>query len=323
MKTKDGFSRQLATVPVPMGGLALGIASLGWCLENAAPLGGASHAASAVVAALLLAPLIGKYLFHPWLLRQEAVHSMTGAMMPAAAMCMMIIAHALASFSPFAGNALWLVAVFLHLALLSVFAGCRFHEIVTRRMELAHVAPNWQIPPIGIMVATVTCPDAAFVPLAQGLMFLGLACGVILVPLVVFRLIFAAPLPPPAQASIAILAAPASLGLSAWLTLFAPDSAWQVLTTAALFGSALMLTAIVYLSMFRLLRLPFTLGWAAMTFPMVIGASALYKMAGLLEGEGEGIRLLAHIEAGVATLIVLYVAMRFLHHYMTLEARSG
>ena len=48
--------------PTPMAGLALGIASLGWCWENAAPFDGYAQWSGAAIASLLLAVLAVKTL---------------------------------------------------------------------------------------------------------------------------------------------------------------------------------------------------------------------------------------------------------------------
>ncbi len=50
--------------PTPMAGLALGIASLGWCWENFAELHGYGQWLSAAHASVLLLILAVKFLFH-------------------------------------------------------------------------------------------------------------------------------------------------------------------------------------------------------------------------------------------------------------------
>lgn len=47
-----------------MAGLALGIASLGWCLENALPLHGWGQIAGAVIASSLLFLLVCRFALH-------------------------------------------------------------------------------------------------------------------------------------------------------------------------------------------------------------------------------------------------------------------
>ena len=78
------------------------------------------------------------------------------------------------------------------------------------------------------------------------------------------------------------------------------------------------MTVVIYLSLFKLLRLPFSPGYAAFTFPLAIGATALYKMSDLVNrfpgGEfyAKELRTLANIELFIATCVITYVAVLFM-----------
>ena len=86
---------------------------------------------------------------------------------------------------------------------------------------------------------------------------------------------------------------------------------------------AVVLTLTVWLALLRLLRLPFSPGFSAFTFPMVIGASAQFKLAQHLAGQAgyDGVvsarlvETLARFELYVATAIVAYVCWRYLQFY--------
>ncbi|MFQ2010866.1 hypothetical protein ACK34P_15695, partial [Aeromonas veronii] len=77
-----------------------------------------------------------------------------------------------------------------------------------------------------------------------------------------------------------------------------------------------------FLYLFQLVAAKDPVHDAAFTFPLVIGATALFKVAHLVEGFAQGshyveqIRLLAHFELGVATVIVGYVALRYLMFFL-------
>ncbi|WP_218586917.1 hypothetical protein [Iodobacter fluviatilis] len=80
--------------------------------------------------------------------------------------------------------------------------------------------------------------------------------------------------------------------------------------------------SIIYLAFFKLLILPFSPGYAAFTFPLVIGATALFKVSHLL-GQWEfaaayvnQIQWLAQFELGIATVVVGYVALRYAIFFM-------
>ena len=114
--------------------------------------------------------------------------------------------------------------------------------------------------------------------------------------------------------TFAILAAPASLSLAGYLTIMSEPNLMlvSVLTPLAIF-----MTAIVYIAFVRLLRLPFSPGYAAFTFPTVIGATALLKLGSALEAVSSGLFFrLGLLELVVATLMVFYVAARYAFFYM-------
>jgi tellurite resistance protein TehA-like permease len=92
----------------------------------------------------------------------------------------------------------------------------------------------------------------------------------------IYRLVFCESVPDAAKPTIAIMAAPASLSLAGYLTVTQDPSPVLV---ALLFGIAILMTVVIYAAFFHLLRLPFGPAYAAFIFPMVIGATALFKMA--------------------------------------------
>lgn len=305
--------KKLAAAPTPMAGLALGIASLGWSCENIGGLQGWAQLGGAAIGAVLLLILTVKFILHPRLLRQDLAHPVVGSVAPTYAMATMVVSKALEPYAPGLGEGLWLFAVVLHLLFLATFCWHR-----AREFELHHMVPSWFVPPVGIIVAAVACPDGRMLPLAQALQGFGMACYVVMLPLMLYRLIFSHEVPDAAKPTIAILAAPASLSLAGYLTVY--DAPSPVLV-ALLFGIAVLMTGIIWLAFFRLLRLPFSPGYAAFTFPMVIGATALFKLAKLMGSQGVAeayvtqVHSLAVIELVVAFVIVSYVALRYLFFF--------
>jgi tellurite resistance protein TehA-like permease len=308
--------QRLQTAPTPMAGLALGISSLGWSWESFAPLGGTAQLAGAIVAAILLLILGAKFVLHPRLLWADLRHPVVGSVVPTFAMALMVVSKAAGEWlTPAVGVTLWLVAVALHLSFLAAFVVHR-----AKAFELHHMVPAWFVPPVGIIVADVAFPSVATLhPLAVGLLYLGMGLYAIMLPVMIYRLIFADVIPDPAKPTIAIMAAPASLSLAGYLTVTTEPSP---LLIALLGGIAVLMTLIIYLAFFKLLRLPYSPGYAAFTFPMVIGATALAKTAAWMPTAGFSahdvaiVHGLATLEVVVATVIVGYVALRYLGFYL-------
>ena len=262
----------------------------------------------AAIAAVLLVILTFKFLLHPRLLWQDLAHPVAGSVVPTYAMGTMVVSKAVGMLDAGLGEGLWLFAVLLHLAFLATFVWHR-----AKQFEIHHMVPSWFVPPVGIIVADVAFPGGQFAALANGLLWFGMLCYGLMLPLMLYRLIFSHEVPDAAKPTIAILAAPASLSLAGYLTVSEEPS---LLLVAVLLGIAVLMTGIIYLAFIKLLRLPFSPGYAAFTFPLVIGATALFKVSHLVEQWPqaaeyvEQIRLLAHFELGAATLIVGYVALR-------------
>ncbi|MBE4606660.1 TDT family transporter [Vibrio navarrensis] len=303
--------------PTPMAGLALGIASLGWCWENFAELHGYGQWLSAALASVLLLILAVKFLFHRHLLRQDLAHPVVGSVVPTFAMATMVVSNSLGHLFPIAGDVMWSVAVALHIVFLLSFV---YHR--AKEFELHHMVPSWFVPPVGIIVADVSFSgNPVLAPVAHGALLFGMLAYVVMLPIMIYRLMFTHEVPDAAKPTMAILAAPASLSLAGYLTVTAHPSPVIV---ALLFGIAVLMTAIIYLAFFTLLRLPFSPGYAAFTFPMVIGSTALFKMAAWMKTVDISaeyvaqVQWLASLELIVATLVVGYVAMQYGYNLLIL-----
>lgn len=306
-----GMIRQAAgRIPTPAAGLGLGLASLGWAMENAASFGGAAQTVGAMVASLLLLGVTGKFLLHPFHLAREMRHPVLGSILPTLAMGLMVVSRALGNHVPAAGEAVWLVAVCLHLFFLGAFAW--FH---LRNFSLASMVPSWFVPPVGIVTAALTSPGGIYAPFASAFMLFGVAAFALLLPVMVYRLIFCPEIADAAKPTIAILAAPASLSLAGYLSVNPRPS---LFLAALLLGVALTLTAVIYVALARLLRLPFSPAYASFTFPLVISATALFKAMELFAahplttGYAGMLRGMATVELAIAALVVSYVSWLYL-----------
>ncbi|MDR3898553.1 MAG: TDT family transporter [Duodenibacillus sp.] len=206
--------QQFRNLPTPMAGLALGVASLGVCLELALPLHGAAQVICALIAAVLLGLLSMRYIFHFDTLAADLRHPVLGSIAPTFAMCLMVLSKTLGMVSTTAGTALWLFAVLLHVVFLVVFAYNRFK---TPGLDL--MVPSWFVPPVGLIVADVTFPGAeGLYPVAIIILAVGMAAYAVMLPVMLYRIFFYSAIPAGAQPTIAIMAAPASLSLAGYLT---------------------------------------------------------------------------------------------------------
>ena len=309
-------------LPTPMAGLALGVASLGWCMENALPLNGWGQIVGAVIASGLLALLLIRFLLHADTLVKDLAHPVAGSIVPTFAMALMVVSRALLDAVPEFAVGLWCTAVTAHLFALAAFVYFRAKERI-----LPNMVPSWFVPPVGIIVADVTFPGvASLLPVAHVLLIVGMCAYAVMLPVMLYRLIFFEEVPNAAKPTIAIMAAPASLSLAGYLTVLSDPN---LLIAALLFGISILMTVAIYFSFWRLLRLQFSPGYAAFTFPMAIGATALYKTAGLVaqysgtESYVSQLRMLANFELLVATLVIAYVNVLYMKNWRVFMAAKA
>ena len=314
------WPQRFRTLPTPMAGLALGVASVAWCADSAFSLGGWLQVAGAVVAAGLLALLIVRAVFHFDTVLADVRHPVVGSILPTFAMCLMVISNAVGLASVTVGDVLWCVAIALHVSFLVGFGIYRLAD-----PKLNTMVPSWFVPPVGIVVADVSFSGTALLqPVAEVCLVVGLVSYAILLPLMLYRLFFGSTVADAAKPTLAIMAAPASLSLAGYLTVVKEPN---FLLCAVLLGIAILMTVVLYFAFWNLLRLRFSPGYAAFTFPMAIGATALYKSAAALkvfpaaESYVQTLTYLAHFELAVAVLVIAYVFILYARNFASFLAR--
>ncbi|MGB2078811.1 MAG: TDT family transporter, partial [Vibrio sp.] len=261
------LSHSLMCYPTPIAGLALGIASLGWALENWFALASFGKWAGALIASFILLIFVLKVVFFSARIWQDLRDPVVGASIPAATMALMVISNSVGDFWPDAGQMLWLIAIGLHLMVMTLF--------IARQAPvfgLDCVNPGWFVPFVGIITACVAFPGSLtssidtvkqgfdqdihlYLRFATAILWWGLVCYALLLPWIMYRLIWGAHLTPVAMPSVAVLAAPGSLSLAGYLTITPHPSPMIV---SLLFGIACLMTVSVYVSFFKLLRLAFS-----------------------------------------------------------------
>ncbi|OED50683.1 C4-dicarboxylate ABC transporter [Endozoicomonas sp. (ex Bugula neritina AB1)] len=308
----------LQKVPTPLGGLALGIASLGAIWGFVLPeWEEAFLLLPKFISAPLLALILCKFLVKPSLLMDDLRHPVVGSVLPTCTMAAMVVAQSLLGNLPEFARSLWLVAVFAHLGLLAGFMFHRWRDFSAGIFTYEQMIPSWFIPPIGIIVAAVSSVGMGYEFLVSVLFTFGVVSYAVELPLMLYRILFRERMVDAVLPTFAVMGAPASLSMAGYLTISdAPDPVLLVL----LVPLALCMTGIVYVAFIRLLRLPFSPGYAAFTFPLVIGSTALFKLSGYLDSvnyQDAAILFdrLAWGELIISSVMVSYVAVRYCWYY--------
>jgi tellurite resistance protein TehA-like permease len=267
---------------------------------------------AALAAAVLLVMLTVRFVLYPETLANDLANPVVGGVAATYAMGWMLISVSVWEVSELGWAFLWLFGLGVHVVLSVVFAKHRMSQF-----ELSHMVPSWFVPPVGIIVAAVSfrgVHEGSLYLLAQVSLYFGAIAYALMPPIMFYRFIFAENISVTAMPTLGILAAPASLSLVGYLALIDDP---EPLPVVLLIGIAVLMTAIVYVAFTRLLVLPFSPRFAAYTFPMAIGATALFKAAEQLEEWGvrqkmiDQVHGLAVFELVVATAVIAYVVARF------------
>ena len=312
MNTLKTMNQFLCKIPSPLAGLALAIASLGLSWENVADLDGAAQGLGALLAGVILIPLFLKFIMNPVILKQELQHPVASSVIPTLTMATMVVANAISHIYFQLGLAISWFAIILQFCFFATFIFYR-----SKHFNLKQVLPSWFIPPIGLVLAIVTHPGGLPTILSNSILILGLLSYAVLLPIILYRLFSSDTLDNNLKPIITIIATPASLLIVAYLVAV---SEIHLLLFGLLLFVAIVMTLYVYTILPSLLRLPFSPTYSAFTFPLVVGAIALFKSAQLLLQEGVDMKWvslmiqLANIELIIATAMVIYVSFSFIKH---------
>ncbi|PSW18017.1 tellurium resistance protein [Photobacterium sanctipauli] len=264
----------------------------------------------AFIGALLLTPVVAKYLLNPKQFITDLRHPLYGSLMAPMSMSLLMLADYLSSINVFAAKLLWYPALSLHFTMLSIFF---FFQL--RKFRFTNLYPSWFLYPVGAISGTLAGTQIGQEEFALAMTDICITIYFLMLPVVLYRLCFSGRLPRPARPTLAIMAAPVNLALTAYLVnVEEPDP----ILTGALAGVGITMTILVYLCYFYLLKQRFQPSLAAVTFPSVISAVALERLTQqLLVDYPHWVWLerLGAFELVVATGLVLWVGWNYLGYY--------
>ena len=298
-------------VPTAQAALALAFTGIGlaWSLflpDSANIIRGVC----AFIGVCLLIPVILKYVFNPQLFIQDLRHPLDGSLMAPMTMTLLVLSDYLSSIHVEIARLLWYPALFLHFIMLVLFFSFQF-----QKFRLINLYPSWFLYPVGAISGTLAGPQLGHTDFALAMTEICITTYFIMLPVVLYRLCFSGRLPRPARPTLAIMAAPVNLSLTAYLlNVEQPDP----ILTGALAGVGITMTILVYLCYFDLLKQKFQPSLAAVTFPSVISAVAIDHLTTWLitdYPQWAWLEKLGIFEITVATGLVLWVGWQYYRYY--------
>ncbi|MCG7495279.1 TDT family transporter [Vibrio sp. Of7-15] len=298
-------------IPTAQASLALGIIGLGlvWSLyfPEVAPI---FRPLCAVLGALLLLPVLLKYIFSPNLFIQDLRNPLNGSLMAPMSMALLILCDYIATLNHTVAQFIWFIALSLHLTLMVLFFCFQISSF-----KITNMVPSWFLYPVGAISGTLAGSQLGHVEFAQNMAMICISIYFVMLPIILYRLVFSGRLPRKARPTLAIMAAPVNLSLTAYLQNFPnPDP----ILSGALAGIAITMTLLVYLCYINLLTLKFQPSIAAVTFPSVISAVAMERLTSWFASDHPQwvwLHQFGLFELLIATGLVIWVSVGYVRMY--------
>jgi tellurite resistance protein TehA-like permease len=298
-------------IPPSQASLALGMVGLAQAWALYAPsVGLVIQPYLVFFSAMLVIPVLLKYLLNPSLFLNDIQHPLSGSLMAPMSMTLLVLCDYLSEVLPEFAKILWFCALTLHLTMLALFFGFQLSNF-----KMSNIVPSWFLYPVGIISSTLAGSRLGHEAFSQSMAMVCIAIYFLMLPLVLYRLVFFGMLPRRARPTLAIMAAPVNLSLAAYLVTFdQPDP----ILAGALTGIAITMTLLIYLCYLKLVRLKFQPSIATITFPSVISAIAMQRITSWFAVEHPQwfwLHYFGFFELSIATALVIWVSVGYLGLY--------
>lgn len=312
---KDDFMNDkikgfLKTIPIPICGLILGTVSLGNLLFSEGFRG--IGTLFCLIGSFIMLLFVMKLIFTLKETLADLRNPIIASIAPTFTMAWMVICVFLNRLFPgsLVVSVIWLVSIIVHLGLMIYFIAAHIFPV---KVTLECIYPSWFITFVGIGVVPNT--SEMFVKeLGEAVIWLAIGTYLILLPVIIKRLMHPKKMEDAAIPLITILTAPGSLCLAGYLSVF-KDASLPVVLSLMVLSQFIYFSIVIYLR--KMLKVGFYPSYAAFTFPMVISATAIFKVSNFFEGSSTLsmiTELLSIFETGVAILVVCYVLVTYVLH---------
>lgn len=304
--TKDGKLSKIASkTPIPLSGLMLGLSSTGNMVPEFRWFFG-------FFAFAILAVLIVKIAYDWGTIRDDLKNPAITGIACTFPMAVAILSTYIRPYQFDAAFLMWIVAMLIHVCLMAYFAG-----IAILKFDIKKCLPCYFIVYVGFSVNAFIAPVYGYTELGQALFWFGLGSFLALFPPLLYRVLVVKGLPEPMIPTVVIFASPASVVLYGYLRAYGASGAeWMVWLLFA-FSLAFWVGSLILIP--RVLRMKFYPSYSSLTFPLVITGIAMNATYLHFKDVGNDIALLqylAWVTIAVAVAFVLYVLIRYIHHFL-------
>lgn len=304
----------LKKFPVPISGLALGLAAAGNLIQSYEEI---YRSVFGIISAIILLLMILKIAVYPKGVKEALENPVAASVFPTLSMGIMLLSTYIKPFAAGFAFIIWIIGIALHILLILWFT-----KKFVLNFKIKQVFPSWFIVYVGIVVASITGPVYKMSDIGQAAFWFGFITYIILLLIIVYRLVMIKDMPEAALPTLAIFAAPASLLLAGYMNSFTEKSMGIVWLLAAL---SIIMYAAVIIMLFKLLKLKFYPSYSGFTFPLVISGIAIKLTNGFLTKSGQPISWLKYLvkfQEAIAIVMVLYVLARYIQFLSARERNT-
>jgi len=301
----------IKNIPIPVCGLILALLSLGNLSQDIHPYLRYLFGSIGIIFLILM---VLKIIFYPNSIKEDFKNPVIVSSSGTFSMSLMILSTYIIQFSPSIAYAIWIIGIVLHILLMIYFT---YHFII-HNFNISNVYPSYWIVFVGITMGAITSNVHGMNEIGFIFFIIGFISMLITLPLVIYRYLKHPNVPDANKPLICIFTAVLSILIVGYI-----NSSQTMINEFLL---ALYLIACVFyifaLSKFIEYRnLEFYPSFAAFTFPFVISALAT---KGVMSKLGFNVILdsILKIEIAIATVIVLYILIRYVKFLKIVKSRD-
>ena len=292
----------LSGVPIPICGLAVGMASLDRYLsQNYDNYVNVFAMLSAILIILFTMRVITDFKG----IRKDLESPILFGVFPIYFMTMVILSTYVNEYSETMALILWAFGVIMCFAMMPLFVN-RF----IFKFDMNNVFPSWFVMFIGHVVGSVTSAAMGYTEIGKMLFWFGTIAYVILLPVILYRVVKVKCIPEPAIPNLAIFAAPPNLLLAGYLTSYGASANDVVVGVLAVMGIISYVAVLAYMPF--MMKRKFYPSYAAFTFPLAISMVSISMIESFYDLQDSLFSVFRTLSVVVTVAMVLYVLVRYI-----------
>lgn len=231
---------------------------------------------STLVLVLVSVTYLLKFMRYPNAVKHEFNHPVRHAFFPAISIGLLIMAEVYFPYMPMLSKVMWVVGASMQFFFtIHILTTWMFHD----KFDITMITPAWFIPVVGNVLVPVAGIHHAPVELLWFFLSYGLFFWVVLQTIIMYRVIFHAPIPAKLLPTLFIMIAPPAVSFISYVKLTQGTEAGIDHFAWFLYYVAIFITALLLYRVKKFTVLQFALPWWAYSFPLAAITIASFMMA--------------------------------------------